>query len=274
MRVKKTASIVDNFSESERKRRQLITEIQGLHKSGVSIREIVRITGKGRRTVKKYLDGDPDTLCRSNKHSQLESCTDSIIKSIREGLTASIIAKQLQEQGYQYTLSNIRQFVTNIAGHYGLKISKYSSTAPKHEQSGEEKVPVDYVTRKGIFNHLWMNIRLTPYHRQFIWSRNSILVELECCIREFREIFEKKSMPCFYLFIDRYRQSSIKEISSFAKGLEKDIYAIENAVASPLSNGFVEGTNSKVKTIKKAMYGRCGKLLLSAKLMYKPKADY
>jgi transposase len=63
--------------------------------------------------------------------------------------------------------------------------------------------------------------------------------------------------------------SSIKEIASFAKGLEKDIDAVENAVASSLSNGFVEGTNSKVKTIKKAMYGRCGKLLLSAKLMYK-----
>ena len=80
-------------------------------------------------------------------------------------------------------------------------------------------------------------------------------------------------MPCLYLFIERYKMSSIKEIASFAKGLEKDIDAVENAVASSLSNGFVEGTNSKVKTIKKAMYGRCGKLLLSAKLMYKPKAN-
>ena len=76
-------------------------------------------------------------------------------------------------------------------------------------------------------------------------------------------------MPRLYLFIDRYKNSSIKEIASFALGLEKDLAAVENAVASPLSNGFVEGTNSKVKTIKKAMYGRCSKLLLSAKLMYR-----
>ena len=53
MRVKKIESIVDNFSGTEIKRRQLILEIQSLHKSGASIREIARITGKERKTVKK-----------------------------------------------------------------------------------------------------------------------------------------------------------------------------------------------------------------------------
>ena len=274
MRVKKTALILDNLTEAERKRKQLITHIQSLHKSGASIREISRIIGKERNTIKKYLEGDPDTLCRSNKHSPLESCTDSIIKSIKEGLTASTIAKQLQEEGHPYTLSNIRHYVTSVAEQYGLEISKYSRTISKYSQSGEKKPSVDYITRKGIFNHLWMDIRLTREHREYLWEQNNVLFELERCIREFREIFEKKSMPCLYLFIDYYKNSTLKEIASFAKGLEKEIDAVENAVASPLSNGFVEGTNSRLKTIKKAMYGRCGKLLLSAKLMYKPTAEY
>lgn len=60
---------------------------------------------------------------------------------------------------------------------------------------------------------------------------------------------------------------SIKELASFANGLSKDIDAIENAVASELSNGFVEGTNSKLKMIKRTMYGRCSRKLLEAKLM-------
>lgn len=74
-------------------------------------------------------------------------------------------------------------------------------------------------------------------------------------------------MPLLYLFIDRYKNSSIKELASFANGLSKDIDAIENAVASELSNGFVEGTNSKLKMIKRTMYGRCSRKLLEAKLM-------
>ena len=60
----------------------------------------------------------------------------------------------------------------------------------------------------------------------------------------------------------------MKELSRLASGLEKDLSAVENAIASPLSNGFVEGTNSKLKMIKRTMYGRCGKQLLEAKLRY------
>ena len=33
-------------------------------------------------------------------------------------------------------------------------------------------------------------------------------------------------------------------------------------------DGFVEGTNSKLKMIKRTVYGRCSKALLAAKLMY------
>lgn len=61
---------------------------------------------------------------------------------------------------------------------------------------------------------------------------------------------------------------TLKELSRFASGLEKDLPAVENAVASPLSNGFVEGTNSKLKMIKRTMYGRCSKELLAAKRIY------
>ena len=50
-----------------------------------------------------------------------------------------------------------------------------------------------------------------------------------------------------------------------------NIDAVENAVAYDYSNGFVEGTNSRLKMIKRTMYGRCGKRLLEAKLRY-PKA--
>ena len=60
----------------------------------------------------------------------------------------------------------------------------------------------------------------------------------------------------------------IKAVKSFAEGLKRDIVAVENAVAYDYSNGFVEGTNSRLKMIKRTMYGRCRKQLLEAKLRY------
>lgn len=45
---------------------------------------------------------------------------------------------------------------------------------------------------------------------------------------------------CLYLFIDKYNNSDLTKNSHFASGREKDLSG-KNAVASHLSNGFVEG---------------------------------
>ena len=113
-----------------------------------------------------------------------------------------------------------------------------------------------------------MGVELSANHKAYILQKYPKLKELIHCVREFREVYEKKSMPLLYLFIERYKNSELKEISRFANGLEKDIEAVENSVASELSNGFVEGTNSKLKMVKRTMYGRCYKTLLAARLMY------
>ena len=260
---------MDNLTAAETKLRQLIVQIQELYASEASISQISRIVGKKRQTVTKYIIGDPDILCRSKQRSSsLGGYDDLIIKSIEAGLTQSDIAKELKEAGYAGTGSNARMYICAIAKQQGLELAKYCRDIPSGISSKQRTVMADYITRKGIFNYLWMNNELTETHHEYLWNKYGVLCEVEQCIREFREVFRKKNLPMLYIFIDKYRSSQIKELVSFATGLQRDIDAVENAVASPLSNGFVEGSNSKVKTIKKTMYGRCGIKLLSAKLMY------
>lgn len=95
----------------------------------------------------------------------------------------------------------------------------------------------------------------------------AVVFDLYTCIHEFREIFREGRQSLMVGFIEKYRSSGIKLLERLAKSFEKDIDAILNAVSSRLSNGFVEGTNSKLKMIKRTMYGRCGSKLLAAKLM-------
>jgi hypothetical protein len=247
----------------------MIEQIQELHKAGVAVSEIARVTGKSWKTVKKYLEGDPGNLCKTNgAHSCLEQHTDFIIKSINQGLTQSAIARLLIDLGYTGTTTNARAYITKTATAYGLELSKYSIRSSIYSEDGNRKPNLDHIKRKGIFNYLWMNGELQPSHREYLWKQYPILWEVGQCIRDFRECFFKKNLPLLYLFIERYKTSNVKELSCFANGLEKDINAVENAVASDLSNGFVEGTNSKLKMVKRTMYGRCNKKLLEAKLMY------
>ena len=44
-------------------------------------------------TVNKYIQGDPEILCRSNKRSSLDQYKDFIIRSISEGTTQSEVAQ-------------------------------------------------------------------------------------------------------------------------------------------------------------------------------------
>lgn len=104
--------------------------------------------------------------------------------------------------------------------------------------------------------------------KNYIYAQYPAVWKLHCCIKEFRNIFKKRNVPLLYLFIEKYCKSTIKAVKSFAEGLKRDIVAVENAVAYDYSNGFVEGTNSRLKMIKRTMYGRCRKQLLEAKLRY------
>lgn len=267
--VKKIAPIVDNLTEAETKRLKLICQIQEMAKLCKNKSELCRKFNLNKATLKKYLHGAPEILCRSNKRSSLDQYKDFIIKCISDGMTQTDTAKQIKNLGASCSLGNIRLYITSVVKQYRLDVTKYVSSSC--EYTATEKPKADYITRKGIFNYLWMNGDLTSSHHEFLWTKYNPLPELERCIREFREIFLTKNMPLLYLFIERYKVSSLKELASFANGLEKDISAVENAIASPLSNGFVEGTNSKVKMVKRTMYGRCSQKLLAAKLMYEPK---
>ena len=122
---------------------------------------------------------------------------------------------------------NVLQYIHTIVIQHKIEVNKYVSSS--HGTVKSKKT--DYITRKGIFRYLWLNGELTSEHYEFLWNKYSVLQEIEKCIREFREIFRTKKMLLLYLFIERYKNSSIKELTSFANGLEKDISAVENAVA-------------------------------------------
>ncbi|MHC2303406.1 transposase [Rhizobium mongolense] len=59
----------------------------------------------------------------------------------------------------------------------------------------------------------------------------------------------------------------------FARVLRRDIDAVCSAVDLPWSDGQAEGQINRLKTIKRAMYGRAGPELLRARMMPIKTAD-
>lgn len=224
-----------------------------------------------RHTIHKYLQGDPQQLCRQHGDCN-RVCRDSIDQymgcitdCVNKGMTPSEIHRTLIRQySYQGSFHSFYNHLARNAKQRGWTLN--TQTHPK----GHRVHAPQMVTRAGIFHYLWNNGSLAPEHKAYVWGQYSILFILERCIKEFRDIFHWQCVNRLGCFIDKYSQCGIKPLESFVCGLQKDIDAVECAVSYDWSNGFVEGSNSRLKMVKRAMFGRCSHKLLEAKMLLYP----
>lgn len=259
---------MDNSPEYDEKKVKLYHEIQEYVSAGYSQRQIMAELHCSSATVIKYRHGDYEGLCRKNFRSGMEQFYDYIIKELSAGTSRKDVYRGVKGKGYKGGQSAAYDYMNKIVKRLHLEIAIYKSSTPEAIQKKKALEKYDHLTRNEIVRFLWLDAELAETHKKYVIEKYPQIGILKNCIREFREIYEKKSMPLLYLFIEKYKRSELKTITRFTNGLEKDLEAVENSVASCLSNGFVEGTNSKLKMIKRTMYGRCGIELLSAKLMY------
>ncbi|MCB1223005.1 MAG: transposase, partial [Mesotoga sp.] len=86
-------------------------------------------------------------------------------------------------------------------------------------------------------------------------------------VNEFRDIFRIKDDSRLENWLDKVKKSNIRELTTFARGIERDIEAVKNAIKTEFSNGVIEGVINKLKVIKRIMYGRCSFELLRLKVI-------
>jgi len=84
---------------------------------------------------------------------------------------------------------------------------------------------------------------------------------------EFVKIIRGQGSMTIGLWIVKAFNSGIKELKSFANGLQKDFLAVREAAVSPWSNGQTEGQVNRLKSLKRQMYGRAKFDLLKARVL-------
>ena len=83
----------------------------------------------------------------------------------------------------------------------------------------------------------------------------------------FRGILRSNN-PCLVEdWIDDAIETELLEMVRFARVLHRDLDAVKNAVELPWSNGQAEGQINRLKTLKRAMYGRAGHELMRVRML-------
>ena len=84
---------------------------------------------------------------------------------------------------------------------------------------------------------------------------------------QFRGLLRSGTAERLDAWLTDARASGIYAMQRFAKTIRQDLEAVRNAVSEPWSNGQTEGQINKLKTLKRAMYGRSGVDLLRARML-------
>lgn len=179
-----------------------------------------------------------------------------ITQNIIEGMLLKDILKIITEQGYEGKTTNFYTYCKKLMEDKDIDYRTRTNIAGK--PINRTKLNLHYIHKKEVLTYLWSDQKLSVQDKGYIFDKYPFLKELYECIKEFKKVFQNKCLNDLRNYLDKYQTSSIKKVNIFIKGLYKDLEAVEQAVSSPLSNGYVEGNNSRLKMVKRVMYGRAG----------------
>lgn len=234
------------------RREEANATILNLAKEGVAIREIVRRTGQSRGVVRKVLRGQHSDVFRSR-----ESSLDIYLPWLDAQWAAderngAALWRKLRNQGFRGSLRVVTEWATRrrradqVSGDM-LRRTPSARTIARLMTTGRDRLSKsETLTIATIEEAL----------PQLVHAREIIV--------RFLAIIRKKSLAELDPWIDQARSSLVV---SFANGVVKDREAVSAAISLPWSNGQTEGQITKLKLVKRQMYGR-GKIdLLQARVM-------
>jgi transposase len=226
-----------------------------LANKGVAIKEIVRRTGHSRGLVRRVVRGERSDVFRT-RESSLESHLPWLDRQWAAGHhNGTELWRSLQAQGFRGSLRVVSEWATR--------------------RRRAEKVDAETLHRIPSARTI---ARLLTIGRNDLSKAETVtvaaveagvpsLVEARELVDRFHIMIRRKIDADLDPWIDRAR---ISLVASFAIGVAKDIAAVRAAIISRWSNGQTEGQITKLKLVKRQMYGR-GKLdLLQARLIGAP----
>jgi len=87
--------------------------------------------------------------------------------------------------------------------------------------------------------------------------------------QDFLQMLRKRQGERLSPWLTQVHESDLPELESFAHGVEQDQAAVQAGLTLPINNGQVEGHVTRVKLIKRMMYGKAGFALLRQRILHR-----
>lgn len=236
--------------EGWKRRQEINQEILDLAQNGLPIKEIVRRTGHGGATVRRVIMGARGDVFRV-RESSLEPYLPKLDAEWQSGCrNGAELWRRLRSLGFPGSPRVVAEWATR-------RRLDETSSRPRRVPSARS---IDRMMTIGR-DHL---SKAEAVLIASIEAAVPILVTARDLVDRFNAMIRKREVAGLDAWIEEAHQSLM---TSFAKGVTADHDAVRAAITEPWSNGQTEGQITKLKMVKRQMYGRAKLDLLRARLL-------
>jgi transposase len=247
------------------RRREKYDQVCALHARGAGIMEITRTVGIAKMTVYRYLREGPPQRKRHSIHGKqrvLEPWEPYLLKRWEEGgRMATRLWREIQAQGYAYSLTNVQRFVAELR-RAGPPATGQPRTALTKPHGPPPRQVAAIVLRRPEQRTDEQRAYLTHLR-----AADPAIATATDLAEDFLVMLRRREGARLPAWLDAAETSGIDELTRFAGRLRADLDAVQAGLTLRQSNGQTEGQITKLKLVKRQGYGRAKVDLLRERLL-------
>lgn len=275
---RRTKADEERSRESRQRCLQHYQQVKTSYEGGASISAMARDLGFTRTTVRKYAYAQnfPERNTRTPKPSILDPHLDYLAVRHAEGCeNASLLWREIQERGFLGSRRQVAKWMREkrkTPAPTTPAIYREALQVEKERLAKDEKRPDTSPLPSGK-RLAWLLVQEPSALKSedgAILARvlqDAEVAHVHELSRTFVDMVQQKKASLLDDWLDASARSDVAAVRTFAAGIRQDYSAVRAALETPWSNGQTEGHVTKLKLIKRAMYGRANFDLLRQRVL-------